>query len=342
MHHGSGVRVREIRGRVASRLTLHFKLLSSIGHPETTSQLRLQCIDTRTSRASTPCLEVATTMSLPTSDLFNQPTYSDVIISFSGRRIYCHKLILCSKSEYFKKLCDPDGGFSVRAGNDDLLAVLNETQESTQKVIELRDDDPDAVEHILRYIYTGKHLTDQDREWKLQLQIANSAHKASSPPLWILAQLTLIQYLLTDLANAALGKFKTIASGKTDPPEVFGTMMHIPKHTLLPEALDVAKHLESTHRHSLLKVPAYRELVDEDNTLLWKYLDQFNDALAAQTEVTLRVCRKCRTPLLLANGNSGTRCRCSTGYSSPNYEQLSIWVPTAKFDDYVQRLPEYR
>ncbi|PPJ58315.1 hypothetical protein CBER1_04504 [Cercospora berteroae] len=248
-------------------------------------------------------------MALLTSALYNQPAFSDVIIAFSGRRIYCHKLILCSKSEYFMKLCAPDGGFS----------------ESTQKVVELRDDDPDAVEHVLLYIYTGCP-SGQDENWKLQLQIANSAHK----------------YLLTDLAKTAMNKFIQTASAISPPEKIFEAIMHIRKSTLLPEALEVAKSLETQHVHKLLKVRPYRELVDKDSTLIWKYLDQFNDALVAQIQVTLRVCRKCRTSLLLTSGNSGPNCKCLTLYASPNYENFQIWVPAAKLGDYNQRLPEYR
>ncbi|KAF2207559.1 hypothetical protein CERZMDRAFT_102242 [Cercospora zeae-maydis SCOH1-5] len=127
-------------------------------------------------------------MSIPTADLYNQPAYSDVIISFSGRRVYCHKLVICSKSEYFKKLCDQNSGFSVRPSDEELLTVLSEIQESMQKVIELKDDDPDALEHVLRYMYSGKHGTDQDDNWELQLQIANSAHKASLPLFYMTSQ----------------------------------------------------------------------------------------------------------------------------------------------------------
>ncbi|GIZ36648.1 hypothetical protein CKM354_000011700 [Cercospora kikuchii] len=247
-------------------------------------------------------------MSLSTSDLFNQPTFSDVIISFSGRRIYCHKLILCSKSEYFKKLCDPDSGFS----------------ESTQKVIQLRDDDPDAVEHVLRYIYTAEHKSDQDENWKLQLQITNSAHK----------------YLLHDLANAAMKKFKRVASSETDPAEVFETMMHIRQNTLLPEALEVAEHLETIHLHSLLKVPAYRKLVEQDRDKVWELLDQFNDVLVAQRAADLVICRKCLSSQLRDPGQEAApSCRCVSYNQNLYDERFQIWVPEPEFGDYLTRWP---
>ncbi|KAM3423976.1 hypothetical protein BST61_g1369 [Cercospora zeina] len=228
-------------------------------------------------------------MSIPTADLYNQPAYSDIIISFSGRRVHCHKLVICSKSEYFKKLCDHNSGFS----------------ESTQNEIELKDDDPDALEHVLRYMYSGKHGTDQDNNWKLQLQIANSAHK----------------YLLNDLANAAMKKFKRTASGTSSPKDVFETMVHIRKRTLLPDALEVAEHLETIHLHGLLKEPAYREHIEQDRGLVWNYLDQFNDTLVAKEaqeaelmEVVLRLCHDCR-----------------------RYERFQIWVPRAELDKYRAR-----
>lgn len=52
-------------------------------------------------------------MSLQTATLYNKPDFSDVTIKFSGREIYCHKLILCTESAYFAKLCGPGGHFAV-------------------------------------------------------------------------------------------------------------------------------------------------------------------------------------------------------------------------------------
>ena len=46
-------------------------------------------------------------------DLFDKDAYSDVTVSFSGRQIKAHKVLLCQTSDYFKKLCGPDARFQV-------------------------------------------------------------------------------------------------------------------------------------------------------------------------------------------------------------------------------------
>ena len=52
---------------------------------------------------------------LDTSTLYNQEKYSDITLSFSGRRFNGHKAVLCSQSEYFLKAIGPDSEFKVKA-----------------------------------------------------------------------------------------------------------------------------------------------------------------------------------------------------------------------------------
>jgi hypothetical protein len=69
--------------------------------------------------------------------LFNEDAFSDVTVRFSNREIKCHKVILCTASDYFKALCGPASKFS----------------EKELTIIDLHDDDPDAIEAVLRYLY---------------------------------------------------------------------------------------------------------------------------------------------------------------------------------------------
>ena len=93
-------------------------------------------------------------------------------------------------------------------------------------MVELKEDDPDAVEHVLRYIYSGRHNTDRDGEWQLQLEIAKAAQKVHPSLRGLLYQrLTRNQYLLPNLATAAVTKYKNVASKVVAPEEVFAAMM---------------------------------------------------------------------------------------------------------------------
>jgi hypothetical protein len=47
------------------------------------------------------------------SRLYNSNLFSDVTISFSGRNVKAHRVVLCGQSAYFDKLCNPESGFMV-------------------------------------------------------------------------------------------------------------------------------------------------------------------------------------------------------------------------------------
>ena len=97
------------------------------------------------------------------SIFFNQEDYSDITVKFSGREIHCHKMIICMHSEYFKKLCGPGSQFAER----------------NYKVIELKDDDPEAVEAIIRQIYFGDYNSGGTRtlDWSFHAAVAMTARK---------------------------------------------------------------------------------------------------------------------------------------------------------------------
>ena len=94
---------------------------------------------------------------------YKDDEYSDITIKFSDREIPCHKIVICTQSEYFKKLCGKGSQFA----------------ESKQKVVELKDDDPDAVEAVIRQLYFGSYSTGSNRtlDWRFHAEIAIAAKK---------------------------------------------------------------------------------------------------------------------------------------------------------------------
>ncbi|KAF7195228.1 hypothetical protein HII31_03434 [Pseudocercospora fuligena] len=205
-------------------------------------------------------------MALNTAALYNQPEYSDVTIRFSNREIFCHKVVLCTSSEYFKKLCGPGSQFVERQ----------------QKSIELKGDHPDAAEAILRYLYTKDDNNNQDHEWALQLEISKTAEK----------------YLLPDLAAIANKKFISHASVIKEPQAVFDAIMHIREHAFSDQDLAVASELEKKHLLALMKVDDFRQLISKDQSLMWKYLDQFADTIRGKVDVFLCRCADCASAVL--------------------------------------------
>ncbi|KXT07708.1 hypothetical protein AC578_10174 [Pseudocercospora eumusae] len=242
-------------------------------------------------------------MALNTAALYNQPEYSDVTIRFSNREVFCHKVILCTSSEYFKKLCGPGSHFA----------------ESQQKCIELKGDHPDALEAILEYLYTKQHDHGRDDDWALQLEIGKTAEK----------------YLLPDLATAANRKYVSHASATVEPQAVFDTIMHIREHAFSDKDLKVADDLETKHLLALMKVNDFRQLISKDQTRMWKYLDQFTNFISDKEAVTLCKCQKCSGAEVL-NSNApplllGFQSHSSAGYiCSQAYQTCDVWINKAE------------
>lgn len=91
-------------------------------------------------------------------------------------------MVLCGASEYFKPLCDPGSKF----------------KESNQSVIELKEDDSDAVEAMIRYMYNFTYtniVTTLKRTGEVQLHLA--VYAAAK------------KYLLPGLQNASLGAVRS-------------------------------------------------------------------------------------------------------------------------------------
>ncbi|KAM0718324.1 hypothetical protein Q7P37_006656 [Cladosporium fusiforme] len=77
---------------------------------------------------------------------FNDPTFSDLDIVLSDRRVHVHRLILCCASEYFRKL------------------LMGPFLESAAKEIQFHEDDPDAMFAMLRFIYGLPYLNGEEYE----------------------------------------------------------------------------------------------------------------------------------------------------------------------------------
>jgi hypothetical protein len=74
--------------------------------------------------------------------MFNDPQYSDLTVKCEGRTWKVHKVVVCPQVRFFTKACD--GRF----------------KEAKDNTITLNEDHPDAVDAMLKYLYTHKY--DQD------------------------------------------------------------------------------------------------------------------------------------------------------------------------------------
>ena len=85
----------------------------------------------------------------------------DITTKFSNCEVKRHRILLAAASGYFYALCNLKGGF----------------KEGDRQIIELKEDDPDALYTVLRYVYGFDYeqeyaKDEQDVEFHLKVCIA--------------------------------------------------------------------------------------------------------------------------------------------------------------------------
>lgn len=77
-----------------------------------------------------------------------------MVIESGTREIACHRHVLCSKSRYFASMCGQKSRFAVNplATTTKLCEIANTIQESGAEVIRLHEDNPEALEALLKHL----------------------------------------------------------------------------------------------------------------------------------------------------------------------------------------------
>lgn len=162
-------------------------------------------------------------------ELFKSQEFSDVTIHANGREFKAHKAILAARSPMFK------GMFS------------HAMKETKYNRVDVTDVDPDVLQEMLRFIYTGKTLLEprlqinkeqkdqkeQEREQHLAIELLQAANKYQLDRLKLICEEALYKtlssdsvaeiLLLADLYNAAQLKNQAIEFITTHANEVIET-----------------------------------------------------------------------------------------------------------------------
>lgn len=161
-------------------------------------------------------------------DLFKSQEFSDVTIYANGREFRAHKAILAARSPMFR------GMFS------------HDMKETKYNRVEVPDVDPEVLQEMLRFIYTGKSLLEprlqnkeqrdqkeQEREQHLAIELLQAANKYQLDRLKLICEEALNKTLsadsvaeilaLADLYNAAQLKTQAIEFISTHATEVIET-----------------------------------------------------------------------------------------------------------------------
>lgn len=89
-------------------------------------------------------------------ELLRTGSYSDFKITCKGTEFKVHKAIVCSASDFFKTMCD--SGFKVSpCPIERSRLAIDRLQEQSEGSVDLPDDDPAIIKHVIDFIYTGTY-----------------------------------------------------------------------------------------------------------------------------------------------------------------------------------------
>ena len=192
-----------------------------------------------------PCLVAAPTN---VHRFFDQEAFSDVTVRFGARERKCHKMTICSKSEYFMDLCGPGKRFP----------------ESQQPLVELKDDDEDAVEAVLRWLYTFDYEecidTDKpDNRLDFQLNVCVVADKHLLMAFKEEAVVRVTALLESSLEDEFVTFYKKVRGLEADLPDA---------------VVDVVDCNRDERLDTLLEHSGFRGLMETDTKLCVKIIDK--------------------------------------------------------------------
>lgn len=201
---------------------------------------------------------------------YDNPEYSDITIKLSsGREIRLHKHVLCTANEWFNKACGTSSHFAVRRPLTCLPTSITQltasSQESKQDTIELKDDNPDALDLVLRYIYT------------IQPCVVRSSELAQQAPwrFWLDVHTTADKCLIPQLSKQAYKRFFDVARSRSILDEIIDIIETLTTELSHDDGLvKLLDELREAKMKRLLQSARYREKLESDKALLWEHVDQ--------------------------------------------------------------------
>lgn len=166
-------------------------------------------------------------------------------------------------------------------------------QESKQTTIKLKDDRPHGVKAFLRYLYTFEYekLYSEVLDWRYHLDVAEVADKYGEP----------------GLEDAAWGAFKKAVNAETEIPVILSILRGLQLQDYRRDCLEeVAEHLRNKHFERLVMEKEFREMMEADMGLMWKYMERL---AFAQSLVAIQAF-KCKSCGHLMNDGSGKAYTC--------------------------------
>jgi len=95
-----------------------------------------------------------------TAKLYGEPAFADLTVRLPFARLRLHKIILCTKSEWFKRALAPGGRYGVCLQSPKICEWEANAPQPAVNAITLTDNSSHALEAMFRYIYTSEYKVD--------------------------------------------------------------------------------------------------------------------------------------------------------------------------------------
>ncbi|KAH9826075.1 Broad-Complex, Tramtrack and Bric a brac [Teratosphaeria destructans] len=192
---------------------------------------------------------------------FDQEAYSDITVKFGERQVKCHKMILCTKSEYFKNICGPGKLFA----------------EASHSVIELKEDDEDALLAILRWLYCFDYEDDNTKMYQSITDQAMPDQLDFHAQVYIASD----KYAVHSLRDESFKRLVAYTEA-FDDDKLVGILTVVLHQAIFPDEITkVVQQVRDDRLHTLLKREDYRTILAGDSTACLAVID----ALRAQEPV---------------------------------------------------------
>ena len=159
------------------------------------------------------------------------------------------------------------------------MKLLTNHQDANKSIIELKDDDADALEGVLQYIYTfGWTKNEQQKsDWRFQLNVSIAAEK----------------YLVSKLPEEAYNAFNDIIKCTRDPNQALDMAIALREYKERDERITpLIDNLLSTHMEAISKGKRFRDLMDNDKEFRWWYIEH-STLTADLVEMEIWTCKAC-------------------------------------------------
>ena len=154
-------------------------------------------------------------------------------------------------------------------------------QENNSRVLEIREDNPDAMAALLLYLYTGSYHNDSasiessENMWKYHFEVSRVANK----------------YLVSKLEQRASRSAVDLIERLNDMKDIVQFIKYLRTNGMESSSYFNLEDIKAKHQTALVREPEYRQLLETKTDLIWPCIYRLASSVPDATLVELACCR---------------------------------------------------